>query len=194
MSDHIASIRAQLWEKMRSPKYREAFVAAHLSTNIAAQITTLRESQPQPWTKRTLAKETGMAPARISVIENPSYDKHTLSTLKRVAKAFDVALVVRFEAFSSLVKWVADLSPEKMVVASFSRDSLAEPVAQPVQAKPRAAPSITALPSSELQQQDQFGLGSAAERHDDSERATSIPFAVLQGASQSQFKSQQLPR
>jgi transcriptional regulator with XRE-family HTH domain len=133
MSDHIASIRAQLWQKMRNPDYREAFVSAHLSTNIAAQITTLRESQPEPWTKAKLAEKTGMARARISVLENPSYDKHSLSTLKRLAKAFDVALVVRFEAYSTLVRWVADLTPEKMAVPSFNKDSLNEPIPQPLQ-------------------------------------------------------------
>lgn len=125
MSDHIESIRAQLWEKMRgSKRYRHAFVAAHLSTNIAAQIQTIRESQLEPWTQKDLAEKTGMAPARISVIENPSYDKLTLSTLKRIAEAFDVALIVRFVPFSELVNWVSELSPEKMNAVSFDRDSL----------------------------------------------------------------------
>lgn len=125
MSSHIESIRAQLWEKMRGSKaYRHSFVAAHLSTNIAAQIQTLRESQPNPWSQKDLAEKTGMARARISVLENPSYDKHSLTTLKRIAEAFDVALVVRFTPFSELVKWVSDLSPENLVASSFSRDSL----------------------------------------------------------------------
>lgn len=125
MSSNIESIRAQLWEKMRGNKgYRHDFVAAHLSTNIAAQIQTLRESQPEPWTQKQLAEKSGMARARISVLENPSYDKHSLSTLKRIAGAFDVALVVRFVAFSELVKWVSDLSPEKLSAPSFERDSL----------------------------------------------------------------------
>ena len=108
-------------------------MSAHISTNIAAQITSLRESQPEPWTKKKLAEKTGMAAARISVLENPSYDKHSLSTLKRIAKAFDVALIVRFEAFSTLVSWVADLSPEKMAVPRFAMDSLPEPQSKPIQ-------------------------------------------------------------
>jgi len=103
-------------------KYRDNFVAAHLSTNTAAQITTMRESRD--WTQRELAEKAGMAPARISLIENPSYDKLTLSTLKRLASTFDVALVVRFSPFSELVKWVADLSPEKMNVRNFDADSI----------------------------------------------------------------------
>lgn len=135
MSDHIDSIRAQLWAKMRgSKKYRHAFVAGHLSTNIAAQIQTMRESQPEPWTQKDLAEKTGMARARISLIENPSYDKLTLSTLKRVAMAFDVALIVRFVPFSKLVDWVSDISPEKMNAVSFDRDSLSS-------TPPRLAPA-----------------------------------------------------
>lgn len=122
MSENIESIRAQLWEKMRDKSYRDTFVAAHLSTNIVAQIQTLRESRG--WTKKELAKRTGMSPSRISVMEDPSYDKFTLSTLRRLASAFDVALITRFASFSGLVDWVANLSPDKLEVSEFEKDSL----------------------------------------------------------------------
>lgn len=148
MSDHIDSIRAQLWEKMRgSKKYRHAFVAGHLSTNIAAQVQTMRESQPESWTQKDLAEKTGMARARISLIENPAYDKLTLSTLKRIAFAFDVALIVRFAPFSELVKWVSDLSPEKMNAVSFDRDSISVPLGTTLSAL--VAQGIGPLPSYE---------------------------------------------
>ena len=142
MSDHINSIRAQLWERMRNKEYRHTFVAAHLSTNIAAQIQTLREIQkPEPWTQKELAEKCEMSPARISVMESPSYDKLTLTTLKRIAKGFDVALVVRFVAFSELVNWVSDLSAEKMAVPSFSSDSIANVAVQSAQKRTEDIPS-----------------------------------------------------
>ena len=128
MSDDTASIRAELWEKMRKKPYRDNFVAAHLSANIAAQIQAIREARG--WKKKELAEKTGMAPARISVMENPSYEKYALSTLRRLASTFDVALIVRFAPFSELVDWVAHLSPERMAVSNFEADCL----------KPRAVP------------------------------------------------------
>ena len=122
MSESIDTIRTQLWEKMRDKPYRDTFVAAHLSTNIAAQIQTIREQRG--WTKKQLAQNTGMSPSRITVMEDPSYEKFTLTTLKRLASAFDVALIARFTPFSDLVDWVADLSPEKLEAPEFEKDSL----------------------------------------------------------------------
>ena len=123
-SERIDSIREQLWDKMRDKTYRDTFVAAHLSTNIAAQLKTMRESRG--WSKKTLAEKAGMSPSRISVMEDPSYDRFTLSTLRRLASAFDVALITRYVAFSELVDWVSALSPEKLAVPSFGEDSLAK--------------------------------------------------------------------
>ena len=122
MSESIDTIRTQLWEKMRDKPYRDTFVAAHLSTNIAAQIQTIREQRG--WTKKKLAEKSGMSPSRITVMEDPSYEKFTLSTLKRLASAFDVALIARFAPFSDLVDWVADLSPEKLETPKFESDNL----------------------------------------------------------------------
>lgn len=103
-------------------KYRDTFAAAHLSTNIAAQIQITRETRG--WRQKDLAEKADMSPARISVMENPSYDKFNISTLRRLASAFDVALIVRFVPFSELVDWVATLSPEKLDVPEFARDVL----------------------------------------------------------------------
>ena len=122
MSESIDTIRTQLWEKMRDKPYRDTFVAAHLSTNIAAQIQTIREQRG--WTKKQLAQEAGMSPSRITVMEDPSYEKFTQTTLKRLASAFDVALITRFIPFSDLVDWVADLSPAKLQAPEYEKDSL----------------------------------------------------------------------
>ena len=67
-----------------------------------------------------------MSRSRISVMENPSYEKLTLTALKRIASAFDVALITRFVRFSDLVEWVSDLSPEKLEVPGFDNDSIAK--------------------------------------------------------------------
>ena len=49
----------------------------------------------------------GMTQNAISRLESSSYGKSTITTLKRLASAYDVALVVRFVPFSQLVDWVS---------------------------------------------------------------------------------------
>jgi transcriptional regulator with XRE-family HTH domain len=122
MSESIDSIKAQLWQKMSAKEYRDNFVAAHLSTGIAAQIQTLREDRG--WTQKQLGEKASMTQARISLIEGPGYDNYTFSTLKRLAAAFDVAIIARFAQFSELATWTADLSPQKLAVPSFGDDAI----------------------------------------------------------------------
>ncbi len=73
-----------------------------------------------------LAEKVGMNQNAISRLENPFYGKPTLTTLKRLAAAFDVGLVVRFVPFGELVDWVTGtphinrgLSAESLSVPSF---------------------------------------------------------------------------
>jgi transcriptional regulator with XRE-family HTH domain len=135
-----AQTQDELWEKMRNKPYRDSFVEAHLSTNIAAQIQTLREARG--WTQMELGKKAGMAQNRISVLEDPSYDKITISTVRRLASAFDVAFIARFIPFSGLVDWVADLSPEKLAVPDFEHDT---PLLNSTQTQDALADEILAL-------------------------------------------------
>jgi len=48
-----------------------------------------------------------MTPNNFSRLESPDYGKHTLSSLKRIADALDVALVVRFVPFSQYINWLS---------------------------------------------------------------------------------------
>jgi len=72
---------------------------------------------------------TGIKQQAISRLENPSYGKATLTTLKKIAAAFDVGLLVEFVPFSQLIKRVSGtpyiergLSPETMNVPSFDEE------------------------------------------------------------------------
>jgi transcriptional regulator with XRE-family HTH domain len=122
------SKRQQIWNSLKSKKYRDAFTSSHLATNIASQIFALREKFG--WTQRDLARETGMAQARISLIENVTYDSFTVATLKRIASAFDVMLVVRFVPYSEGVDWIAGANSSRLAPASYTEDSLS-PESQP---------------------------------------------------------------
>ena len=107
-------------QKLSNKKYRDEFVSSHVGTNVASQVFALRNKKH--WSQSKLAKRAGMAQPRISVIEDPDYEDFSINTLKRLASAFDVALVVKFVSFGELVDWVASLSPEKIAVPSFEEE------------------------------------------------------------------------
>jgi hypothetical protein len=58
----------------------------------------------------------------VSSWEDPNYGKYTLSTLKEVARVFDVGLLVRFVPFSLLVDWTNDLKPDTVAPLSFNEE------------------------------------------------------------------------
>ena len=67
-----------------------------------------------------------MTPNNLSRLEDPDYGKQSLSSLKRIAAALDVALVVRFVPFGQYIDWLSGtphldegLSPESLAVPSF---------------------------------------------------------------------------
>jgi transcriptional regulator with XRE-family HTH domain len=112
--------KRKLWEKFAQKEYRDSFVSSHISSNIAEQISSLREAQG--WTQKDLAEAAGMKQSRISLLENPDNDSVSVTTLKRIASACDVALVVRFVPFSNALSWALD--SETGAVRTFSKDSL----------------------------------------------------------------------
>jgi transcriptional regulator with XRE-family HTH domain len=78
-------------------------------------------------TQANLARESGMTPNNLCRLESPDYGKQTISSLKRIADALDVALVVRFVPFSQYINWLSGtpfwddgLRPEALAVPSFA--------------------------------------------------------------------------
>ncbi len=112
----------------RNQRERAKFVASHVDKGIAFQIRALRDRQQLSQEK--LAAMVGMNQNAISRLESPQRGRPTITTLKRIAEAFDVALIVRFVPFSKLVKWVSGvpfveegLSTEALGVPNFDEES-----------------------------------------------------------------------
>lgn len=120
MSPDIASKIEQLWRRFQDRESRHNWASSHLSTNLAAQIFSLREARG--WTQTELAEAAGMAQSRISLLEDPSYEKFSLTTLKRLATAFDVVFVGRFVTFSEMLAWSTNLTPERLAPREFVKD------------------------------------------------------------------------
>jgi len=112
----------------RGPDTRAKFVESHLNKGLAYQLRAMREARGL--SQEELAQLVDMPQTAISRLESPDYGKQTITTLKRLAKVHDVALVVRFVPFSKLVDWVSGtpylengLSSNAMAVPSFEQEA-----------------------------------------------------------------------
>ncbi len=107
-------------KELKNKEYREAFMEEIVGTSLAFQVRRLREARG--WTQELLASETGKAQETISQLENPNYGKYSLTTLKQLAAAFDVALLVRFVSFGELADWVVDVAPQRQTPPSYEEE------------------------------------------------------------------------
>jgi transcriptional regulator with XRE-family HTH domain len=96
-------------------------VSARVDASLAFQIRALRQKN-EDWSQAELARRLETSQNAVCRLESPNYGKASISTLKKVASVFDVALVVRFVRFSTLVNDVINLSTESVVVDSFKDD------------------------------------------------------------------------
>lgn len=116
MSELIEKLSPEFQDK----EYRDAYAEECLNMMIASQIKALREQREM--TQKQLADATGMSQPRIPVLEDASYENWSINTLKRFARAFDLALSVKFETFSRLINDFANMNAETLKRASFSDD------------------------------------------------------------------------
>jgi len=114
--------REAIKKRLMNKKHRDAFVSACVDQTIPFQIRALRLAEERNWTQKELASRAGMKQERISVCENPNYGRFSLQTLKQIAAAFDVALIVRLAPLSELVEWETNLSPESLEVENFDKE------------------------------------------------------------------------
>jgi transcriptional regulator with XRE-family HTH domain len=113
--------RVQKIAKLKNKQYRDAFVGSQIGIGIPFQIRALREQRG--WKQSHLAEKTGMLQPRISAMETPGGAKFTIETLRRLASAFDIALMVKFVPFSDLVRWSEDFNPDTFSAPSFDADT-----------------------------------------------------------------------
>lgn len=105
----------RLKRDFRDKETRDTYCDEFLNAEIATQIKVLREQQGL--TQAALAELAKMAPERISVLEDVNYSSWTINVLRRLAKALDLRLSVKFESFGSFL-------PE---FETFSRETLERP-------------------------------------------------------------------
>ena len=115
---------SELYSKLHDPDYRRAFVASQINIGIPFQLRALLKAST--WTQQELADKSDMLQPRISAMLKPGGAKFTLETLRRLAAAFDVGLIVKFVPFSELLRWSEDFDPEGFTVPTFEQEAAYE--------------------------------------------------------------------
>jgi transcriptional regulator with XRE-family HTH domain len=140
--------KKRLIEKLKNKEYREAFAIEAIDTGVPFQIHALREQRE--WTQKELGDHANMAQETISRLEDPNYGKLTLKTLKRLASAFHVALMVRFIPFSELVEWELHLTADSLKALEFEKESYFQEEAREEFVEPQTKQEQPSFPSSVL--------------------------------------------
>ena len=93
---------------------RQAYLEATLEQDIACQISINRKARAM--TQKELAERCDTKQSAIARLEDPTYGKHSLAMLTKVAHAFDCALRVKLIPYSQLAQETQDTSPEALTV------------------------------------------------------------------------------
>lgn len=112
----MSELASTLFEEFTDREYAHAYLQENSNLRIAAQIRAIR--MERGWTQEELAERTGMKQARISKIESADFDSLSLTTLRRMAEAFDVNLSVKFSSVIDAIADIESLSPETLQCAT----------------------------------------------------------------------------
>ncbi len=86
-------------ERMKDPAFAERFRRAGAAWDVALQLTALRKKAGL--SQKELARQLKTTQQQISRLESPGYEGHSLSMLRRVARALRAEVRVTFEPVSS---------------------------------------------------------------------------------------------
>jgi transcriptional regulator with XRE-family HTH domain len=137
MSDLFPRLR----NNFKDEDYRHIYTNGLIDSKIATQLKVLREEIFG--TQERLAEKAGMRQARISVMEDVNYSSWSLSTLRRLAKAFDLYVDVEFKEFGTIGRQLDELSRNYLSRRPFKDDPIFH--AQEQLAEPELASADLAL-------------------------------------------------
>lgn len=136
----MGEISSELVNEITNREYRHGYGHEFLDMLLSRQIRALRKQRSL--TQAELAEMIGSQQSFISEIEDEDYGALSLSTLKDLARAFDVHLDVRFTSFSKLVNSVERTSIDDLKVPTFDEDPFFQATSLTVTAPPGADESL----------------------------------------------------
>ena len=106
--------------ELQDSETREHTVEAQIKIGIPFQIRAMREKRGM--TQEALAEKLDTTQNTISRLENPRTGKPTITTLLRLARAFDVGLLVRFVPFSFYGDVINATDPTHIEIPSYEEE------------------------------------------------------------------------
>lgn len=134
MSDLFRKLRDVFRDKI----YRHVYANGFVDSKIATQLKVLREQLFG--TQGRLAEAAGMRQARISVMEDVNYSSWSISTLRRLARAFDLYVDVEFKEFGTLERQLDEFNRSHLSRRPFREDPVFQEVGSPHTVDETAAP------------------------------------------------------
>jgi transcriptional regulator with XRE-family HTH domain len=116
----MSTIFDRMREAFPDKDYRHTYANGLVDSKLATQLKVLREQRG--WTQAQLAEKCGMQQARISVLEDVNYSSWSISTLRRIGKAFDLWLDVEWKEFGEVPRTLQNMSRETLERDSFGND------------------------------------------------------------------------
>lgn len=92
--------------QLEDPDFAARFKDSGAAWDVAVKIAALRKQAG--YSQKALANKLGTSQQQISRLESPSYEGHSLSMLRRVARALGSEIHVSFDQPASLQKHIAE--------------------------------------------------------------------------------------
>jgi transcriptional regulator with XRE-family HTH domain len=118
----MSTIFDRMRQSFPDKDYRHTYANGLVDSKLATQLKVLREQRG--WTQAQLAEKCGMQQARISVLEDVNYSSWSISTLRRIGKAFDLWLDVEWKEFGEVPRTLHDMNRETLERESFDDDPI----------------------------------------------------------------------
>lgn len=118
MSENLESNVGIISKLLNDPAFRDAFIFEHIKNGVAFQMNAMRDVRG--WTQARLGLEAKKPRNVITRLEDPNYGQFSIQTLREIAAAFQVGLLVKFVPFSKLLEEYDDVSPQALVAASIN--------------------------------------------------------------------------
>jgi Helix-turn-helix len=110
---------SSLAKRFRDKRYRDGYVAAHARNVLARQMRNFRGDLSQA----KFAELIGKRPTQVRRLESPAYSGWSLRTMLEIARALNVAVVVRFVDFPTFLRYSADLSDRALNPKPYSEEN-----------------------------------------------------------------------
>jgi transcriptional regulator with XRE-family HTH domain len=114
------TLRKRLIDDFNDEDFRRTYAEEFLDTSISAQIRALREQRGL--SQGEFGKLIGTTQGGVSTFESTEYSSWSINTLKKMAAALDLALVVRFASFGEILDRITGFSREALEKPSFKND------------------------------------------------------------------------